>query len=91
MRTYSAKYYGYEKAKCLAETFIRYVQVGTSGFVLHGGWKNSFFGGEGCLLALDEAGFVLLLLLPEGLSAALACVGPLASRGGCSGGSEHDK
>ncbi|PHJ20065.1 ap2 domain transcription factor ap2viii-3 [Cystoisospora suis] len=27
MRTYSAKYYGYEKAKCLAETFIRYVQT----------------------------------------------------------------
>ncbi|ESS36018.1 AP2 domain transcription factor AP2VIII-3 [Toxoplasma gondii VEG] len=27
MRTYSAKYYGYEKAKCLAECFIRFVQT----------------------------------------------------------------
>ncbi|PFH38400.1 hypothetical protein BESB_007420 [Besnoitia besnoiti] len=27
MRTYSAKYYGYERAKCLAECFIRFVQT----------------------------------------------------------------
>ncbi|CBZ53616.1 unnamed protein product [Neospora caninum Liverpool] len=27
MRTYSAKYYGYDKAKCLAECFIRFVQT----------------------------------------------------------------